>query len=114
MDAFNYACSQVRYTIPREVLERVFLMGGETWRFVGAMNVDEQIRELVIRPRVLVDCNIVGGVMELLDLTTVDRFSPKPGYYIYRVPMNITNGRYILSPLSLHYFNPESVTYGYA
>lgn len=113
MDAFNYACTQVRYTIPKEILEKAFINGTEAWRSAGVMNIDEQIRELVIRPRVMTDCNLVGGVQEVLNLSTVDRFSPKIGYFIYRIPMDVTSGRTILVPLSLHYINPEAASYGY-
>lgn len=81
-------------------------------------SIDELIMEQVIRPRVLVDCNLTGGQTVIIQLDGimpdyVDNFES-----VYHVPKRLTMGRSIQSVLSIGYmpyanaFNSIGVGYG--
>lgn len=88
--------------IPHEILKAVFAPTYNQWRTVP-VNVDDQIVSTVIRPRVLVDCNLVGGqeVWIRLDGIRYER-TPEMMSVIY-VPKDKTNGRPISQVLHLGY-----------
>lgn len=123
MNAIIKAIDDVKYKIPRQILEEVFTKRTYRWRD-APISMDEQIINQVINPRVLVDCNLVGGTEVLIDLSglqgeIVDNYST-----VYVIPKDRTQGRSINSVLNIGYgsiasasafnnggqFNPCSVT----
>jgi len=102
MNAISKALSEVRFRIPPPIIKEVFTQKAYHWRDTP-ISTDEQITNLVIKERVLVDCNLVGGVeanipLDGLRLELVDAFTS-----IYRIPKRLTQGRSIMSVLSMGY-----------
>lgn len=112
MDAIRKAVSTVNFSVPKALLQRTFI---DTYRRVGlqALSVDAQIESLVIRARVLQDCNLLGGVratipLEGLAYDVIDKLT-----VVIRIPKNLTQGRSIMSAQSVNYINTAQMA-GYA
>ncbi len=94
------AVSVILRTIPRQILSEVFLP--KTYQWTGAVyNIEEEIARQVIRPRVVVDCDIVGGQEQLIRMIDckVDRTSDLQT--VVYVPKHLTMGRSITAVLSM-------------
>jgi hypothetical protein len=112
MDAIRKAVSTVNFSIPKALLQRTFI---DTYRQIGlqSLSVDAQIESLVIRARVLQDCNLLGGVratipLEGLAYDVIDKLT-----VVMRIPKNMTQGRSIMSVQSVNYVDMASMA-GYA
>lgn len=117
------AVEVLKYKIPRQILDEVFQPKTFYWRGAPA-SIDEKIMQLVVRPRVLVDCNLVGGAEVLVDLGGLVQETVNNFEVIYRIPKDRTGGRVIMSVLSVGFgsaslmahvggstgFSPGSVT----
>ena len=114
MLAVSKALDEVKFRIPRQVLDAVFIQRNLRWRDVPP-SLDEQIMAAVIRPRVLVDCNLVGGTEAFINLDGV-QFERADDYTsVYRIPKSRTNGRSINSVLNITFSDPTKVSsYGVA
>jgi len=100
MNPVTYALNQVRYEIPREVLEKVFI-SQFNYQLRNPISLDSRIREEVIVPRVFTDCNIMGGTETFIRLNGLPREDVDAFTYIYRIPKTLTQGRTITSALSV-------------
>ena len=114
MLAVNKALDEIHYRIPRAILETIFIDRNIKWRS-NPISIDEQIMSLVIRPRVLVDCNLVGGTEAFINLDGV-QFTRSDDYTsVYRIPKTLTQGRSINSVLNITFSDPSKVSsYGVA
>ena len=107
MSPIKKAITEIRYRIPRQLLEKVFVNGGQYWRATGRSSMEEQIESLVIRPRVLVDCNLVGGTESNIPLANL----PQEHNFEYgattiiHIPKSRTNGLSINSVLNVNFYN---------
>ena len=104
MNPITKAASEIMFTIPREILAEVFQPKNYRFRD-NPVATEEQIINTVIRSRVLVDCNMVGGNEVLISIDglpsqEVDRFST-----VYQIPKDRTQGRTINSVLSLSFIS---------
>jgi hypothetical protein len=99
MNAITKAISELYYRIPPELLNIVF--AENAYSLQNGLSLDEVIMNKVIRPRVLVDCNLVGGIETnvLLDYCSIT--SLPNSEYIINVPKTLTNGKSIITALSL-------------
>lgn len=102
MNAIQKALSDVKFRIPKEILEAAFI-DDETNRSPVPITLDAMIREKVITPRVLVDMNLAGGKLHMVSLDTVmpeyaDNYSA-----VFRIPKDLTDGRTISRVLALAY-----------
>jgi hypothetical protein len=114
MMAVNKALDEIKFRIPRPVLEAVFVKRLQGWR-QQPVSLDEQILQQVIRPRVLVDMNLVGGTEAIVDLNGLAFERTNDYTSIYRIPKDRTQGRSIQSVLNITYSDPTKVsTYGMA
>lgn len=106
------AIVELKYCIPKAILNKAFLTKTFDWRQTVATNIDEQIMVNVIRPRILVDCNLVGGTHATITLEGL-RFD-KPNNYttVIHIPKNRTQGRSINSVLDVAFLN-QNVLAGY-
>ena len=114
MSALSKAVDEVKFRIPRAILETVFIKRMARWRQTP-MSIDEHILNEVIRPRVMVDCNLCGGteVFIPLDGMPVERGNDYTS--VYRIPKDRTQGRSILSVLNITFSDPTKVSsYGVA
>lgn len=105
MNPIVKALDEVSRRIPREILEKVFIDRHQNWRDVRG-NVKDQILLEVVKPRVLIDCDLVGGVEVLIPLDDLP-FEPAGNSFtvVYRIPKRMTGGRSITSVLNVTYGN---------
>jgi len=119
MNPIAKALDNIKYTIPIAILKEAFTDSHSRWRNPN-LSIDDCIATKVIRPRVLLDCNLVGGTTVNISLDgiapeIVDQFTT-----IYSIPPDRTAGKTILSVLSLGYmpyqanFNMMSGNLAYA
>ncbi len=81
----------------------------ERWRD-APKSIDEQIMALLLRPRVLVDCNLVGG-REIWVLLDGCRMGGDDVYEsVYRIPKERTNGCSIMSVLNISFSDPSRIS----
>lgn len=101
MNAINKALNEIKFNIPREILDIAF-KEYDVYNYNKIVSLDEKIMSKVIRPRVLVDCNLISGINMEVDLThaNVSRL-PTTMEYIIEIPKKYTNGKSILMPLEL-------------
>lgn len=102
MNVLSKAIDEIKFTIPMKVLVETFKDDRANWRHTS-VSIDEMILSKVIRPRVLVDANIVGGQMTVVSLgglmpEFVDDFTS-----VYKIPKDRTQGRSIMSLISVGY-----------
>lgn len=100
MGAINKAIADVYFSIPIEILNIAF---NDT---IAPTNpsMDDIILSRVIRPKVLVDCNLVGGVTQYIDIGNcfVHDYTNAISYeFIVDVPKKLTGGRSIISAIGL-------------
>lgn len=94
------ALMDVQFKIPPQILQAAFVTREFGHRPLP-VNIETLIRDRVIYPRVMVDCNLVGGTQLVIPLNTV-----KPEYIdlntiVYRIPKSLTQGRTITRVHSL-------------
>jgi hypothetical protein len=106
MNAIQKAIDEIKYRIPKAVLEKVFIQRRFDWRQTVNSNIDDQILVNVIRPRVLVDCNLVGGTQAMIPLDGLAFAKPNDFTTVIHVPKSRTQGRSINSVLNLAFLSP--------
>lgn len=113
MGPISKAIDEVKFRIPRRILEEVFLK--RNWGGRGApISLDEEILKAVVRPRVLVDCNLVGGTEAFIPLDGVPVERANDYTSVYRIPKDRTQGRTIISALNVTFSDPtRAAAYGY-
>lgn len=100
MGAIQKAIQEVKFAIPQEILNEVFLKR-EFGRTPLPVSLDTMIREKVIDARVMVDCNLLGGTQVELPLAGVTPELVDTYKTIYRIPMSLTQNRLISRVLSI-------------
>lgn len=100
MGALQKAIQEVKFAIPEEILNEVFLKR-EFGRTPLPVSLDTMIREKVIDARVMVDCNLLGGTQVELPLHSVTPEQVDVMKIVYRIPMSVTQNRNISRVLSL-------------
>lgn len=101
MSAITKALQEIRFSIPDAVLRAAFI-GQYQWRGIP-QSLDDAIMQKVLGPRVMVDCNLVGGAFAMIPLGNVPMQYVDPYSLIYHIPKELTQGRTILSALSVSY-----------
>lgn len=110
MNPIKKALDEVKYRIPRQLLERVFIDGSAAWRAGPKSTLDDQILNLVIRPRVMVDCNLVGGTQAIIPLEGLTHQKPLDWITVIHIPKDRTDGRTINSVLDVMFFSSAAMT----
>jgi len=94
------ALTDIRYKIPREILESAFVT--RTFgMFPRPVSLDTQIREQVIDARVLVDMNLIGGHEVEVPLVGVGYEMIDAQSFVMRIPKTLTQNRTISRVVSL-------------
>ena len=117
MNPIAKALDEIKFTIPEQVLREAFKDDRAYWK-KAPVSLDEQILTKLIRPRVLVDCNLVGGQMvnvplEGLTPDFVDNYN-----LVYHIPKDRTDNKTIISVASVSYmpyagaYNSSGLGYG--
>jgi hypothetical protein len=115
MDCVRYSLANLKRVIPMDILRAVFLKREMGYRDNMENTIDEQLMALVIRPRVLVDCNLVGGVEVFIPLDGIPVWRQNDYTSIYRIPKEKTQGRSIMSVMNITFSDPTKVSsYGVA
>lgn len=105
MNANQKALSEVKWEIPEEILNKVFIERMQQWRYTPA-SIDDQILNLVIRPRVQVDCNLIGGAEVFISLDNIRADMTSDYTTVYRIPKSLTDGRSIVSVKNITFSDP--------
>lgn len=114
MMAISKCLDEIKFRIPKPILDTVFAKRNKDWRQTN-ISIDESIMAEVIRPRVLVDCNLVGGTEALIELAGLRSERTNDYTSVYRIPKDRTQGRSIQSVLNITYSDPTKVSsYGIA
>lgn len=100
MNAINKALNEIKFNIPEEILNIAFLEYGGV-NINKVISLDERIMNAVIRPRCLVDCNMVSGIDMKIDLCNVVVNRLYNGEHILEIPKTVTQGKSILAPLEI-------------
>ena len=102
----------IKNRIPNEILNLVFLTRPHYYSNNVPNTIDNAIDTLVFKPIVLLDLNIVGGIETVIDISKCDIQDytnlEYANYSVITVPYSLTNGRSILSPLSLTFMPANS------
>ena len=102
MNPITYALKQLRYSIPVEILEKVFV--STIWDDDDlTISLDARIREEVIEERVLVDCNLRYGQEITVNLTDLPKEQIDLFMWVYRIPKFKTQGRTIVRALNISF-----------
>ena len=96
MNALINAIKDVKFNIPKEVLNIAFIEYGIDSINNQIISLDDRILNTVLRPIVLVDCNLVGGIDTDIDLSLTDILRQPDYGYIINIDKNVTGGRSIL------------------
>lgn len=99
MNAITKAISEIKFSIPREILDVAFVRyGGWT---TAPLTLDERIENKVIRPKVLRDCDLVGGIEMVIDLGDLNPVYNDQFENVFKVPLERTDYKSIVSVLSV-------------
>lgn len=108
MNALRKALDDIKFVVPRPVLDTVFVKRHTNFR-TAAPSIDEQILNSVVRPRVYIDTNLVGGAEILVPLTGLQGEEVNTVDMVYRIPKNLTQNRSIMSVLNITYVDAQSM-----
>lgn len=112
MNAIQKALSELRFRHNPDLLELIFVKRAKHYR-ATAGSLDEQIMSLVVRPRVLVDCDLIGGAEIFVNLSNLNPTRTNDYTQVYHIPKERTNGRSIISALNITFADPNrSSSYG--
>ncbi len=113
MNAISKALVEIKYRIPLEVLEIV--VRDDNPNYVRrrweehAKSLDEKLLTQIIRPRVLVDCNLVGGDSIKVPLQGMAPTFHDDSNTVYYIPPELINNRNIVSVLGILYSSANSI-----
>lgn len=101
MNIITKALSEIYFEIPTQVLNAAFIT---STRFNLGIDesIEHKILDKVIYGRVIPDCNLYGGQNVEIDLSQCPSTMTPDGSYIFKIPKDLTNGRSILSALSVY------------
>lgn len=102
MNALSKSLSELQYRIPIQVLQLAFRDDLMNYRR-APIGLDEQILLKVVRPRVLMDIDIVGGQVVIIPLENIQPRYIDTYTMVYQIPKETTQYRSIMSVLSVGY-----------
>jgi hypothetical protein len=109
MSIFIKALNEIKYRIPDKILRIAFVDKSVDWRNNFPISLDEQIMNKVIRPRVLVDCDLVGGMEINVPLSGVQGRYLDNYSVVYNIPPDLVMNRTIISVLSVNLMNSPAL-----
>lgn len=109
MSAISNALSHVKYVIPREVLQTVFINRLYSYNLTP-VSIDDSITTQIIKPRVLVDCNLIGGQEVYISLLGIRQERTNDYTVVIRIPKDRTDGRTINSVLNITMTDPTRLS----
>jgi len=109
MNILTKSVDDLKYKIPVELLKIAFRESNNEWR-KAPVSLDELILNQVVRPRVMVDANLVGGQTIIISLEGLTPKYVDTYTIIYEIPAERVMYRTIMSALSIGYL-PFSSSY---
>lgn len=103
MNIIQKALDDIKFTIPGEVLRVVFQERNNNWRNTAPVSIDNEIYNKIIKPRVIVDTNIIGGQTVIVSLDGVPIKYADTYTLVYEIPAERLMNRSIMSVLSVSY-----------
>lgn len=110
MNALIYTINEINHQIPRELLV-AGMMIDEQEATANLTSLDDKLLRKVLKKRVLIDANIVGGVETVIPLNNIQPSFSEHFYTVYNIPPELTHNREIISALNMA-FMPSSGFYG--
>jgi hypothetical protein len=113
MNPIAKAVVEIKYRIPYDVLRIAFATN--EWRSNAILTLDEEIKNRVIKKRVIPDCNIYGGQTLIVPLDGINPTYKDPRTLVYEVPAEKLMNKQIMSVLNVGFFpysNMSSFTVG--
>lgn len=108
MNLVTKAVRDAQWAIPREILRVAYLDSSISHALSryhqSPISLDEAIKDTTIVPRVIVDCNVVGGQTVVIDVRGLVPMEVDNHNYIYQIPADRVGNRTILSVLSGSYY----------
>ena len=99
-NALIYAIAEISQQIPRELLHSGMMIDEQEYT-ANLTTIDDKILRKVIRKRVMLDANIIGGIEMVIPLNNVQPSFYEQFYTVYQVPPEYTMNREIISALNL-------------
>lgn len=109
MNVIQNAVGDLKFRIPRQILEKAFVTRYGEWK-PNYRGIDELIINNVVKPRVLVDCNLIGGTQAIVPLTGLGQDKPTEYTTVIHIPKERTQGRSINSVLNVSFISPDSLS----
>lgn len=109
MNVIQHAVSDLKFRIPRQILEKAFVNRYGSWK-PNYQGIDELIINNVIKPRVLVDCNLIGGTQAIIPLNGLPQDKPTEYTTVVHIPKDRTQGRSINSVLHIAFISPDALS----
>jgi len=100
----NYILNEIRQSIPYEILHAGFTID-DTPETININSLDDKILRKLLRKRVFMDLNIIGGIEMLIPINNLNPSFTEYGYTIYNIPNELTGNKEIISVLSLSSMN---------
>ncbi len=110
MNIIIKALDTIRFNIPSELLKVAFLDNVRSFRN-SPTNLNEAILTTILRPRVLIDANLVGGEEVIVDLDGVPHRNIDNYSVVYEIPTQRINYRSLMNVLSVGYGQSTSTNY---
>jgi hypothetical protein len=104
MNPIVNAITALKHRIPMPILQRAFFPPQQQWggyQHNTLDGLDYRIRISVIEPRVMVDCNLVGGLECAVPLRTVRPQYYHPNQTLWEIPLDLTQNRLITRVYSI-------------
>ncbi len=103
MNIISKSLDEIKYRIPGEILRVVFQERNNNWRNVAPVSIDHEIYNKIIKPRVIVDSNIIGGQTIIVSLEGLPIKYTDTYTIVYEIPADRLMNRSIMSVLSVSY-----------
>jgi hypothetical protein len=106
LNAINKAVDDVKRSIPRQILDAVFNQRQYSFR-PQSYTIEEQIINKIIKSRVIVDMDLMGGTEAFIPLENVPYETVNPYTHVFNIPKKLSQGRSIMSVLSVTLTSPS-------
>lgn len=111
MNCLIYSINEIQNTIPYEILNAGFTID-EVPETVNLTSLGDKILRKVIKKRVLLDANIVGGIETIIPLNSVAPSYTENYYTVYQIPPELTMNKEIISVLNITRTPSGGLLYG--
>ncbi len=109
MNVIQKAIDDIKFRIPRAILEKAFVGNYGNWRPNNRTSIDDLIMNNVLKARVLVDCNLIGGTQALIPLANLNQDKPNEYMTVVHIPKERTAGKSINSVLHVSFISPGAI-----